>query len=343
MKILYRILPVFIFLGIIFLLHEFAWAQPGAAGTQSGVAATGGTTGNSQTLGAVIKNTFLSTSGVPGLLAGFSYLCGLVLGIWGILQLKKHVENPNQPEIWDPLKRFAAGGMFFVLPYMVSVVQNTVAKDGATLSGSSYNTGGATTDGLDGKLVALMRDVWEPMQLIMLGFCYLAGIVLIIIGISRLLKTEQEGPKGPTGFGTIMMFLTGGLLLSINKILGSAVNSVFATGAENQAALTYTKGLEGVAGNANAVIGAIMAFVAILGWISFIRGFFIMKDVAHGNGNASAMAGITHIIGGAVAVNLGGLIKAVQSTLGITQYGLTISSINPSLIEAYTTTVTFIV
>jgi len=139
------------------------------------------------------------------------------------------------------------------------------------------------------------------------------------------------------------MFLTGGILLSINSILGAAVNSVFQTGAENSAALTYTEGLDGVAGNANAVIGAVMAFVAILGWISFIRGFFIMKDVAHGNGQASAMAGITHIIGGAVAVNLGGLINAVQNTLGITDYGLTISAVDPSTIEAYMTTVTFIV
>lgn len=341
MKILYRILPIAIFLGVIFLVHEFAWAQAGQAGTQSGPAATGA--GGGQTLGAVIKSTFTSTSGVPGLLAGFSYLCGLILGIWGILKLKAHVENPNNPEIWDPIKRFIAGGMFFVLPYMVSVVQNTVARDGITLSGSSFNTGGATTEGLDGKLVALMKDVWEPMQLIMLGFCYLAGIIFIIIGISRLLKTEQEGPKGPTGFGTIMMFLTGGILLSINKILGAAVQSVFQTGAENNAMLTYTEGMEDVAGNANAVIGAIMAFVAILGWISFIRGFFIMKDVAHGNGNASAMAGITHIIGGAVAVNLGGLIKAVQTTLGITKYGLTISSFDPTMVEPYLTTVTFMV
>lgn len=319
---------------------DIAMAQA-TAGGNIGDGTRGG--GDGQTLGAVINNLVQSNATVPGLLTGLSYLFGLVLGFMGIMKLKAHAENPNNPEIWDPLKRFLAGGMFFSLPTIGRVVQETVSKDQDVLSGSAYNTAGATSEGLDGKLVDLMQDIWEPMQFLIVGFCYLAGIILIMIGISRLLKTEQEGPKGPTGIGTIFMFLTGGVLLSINSILGSAVNSVFQSGAENNAALTYTEGLEGVAGNANAVIGAVMAFVAIIGWISFIRGFFIMKDVAHGNGQASAMAGITHIIGGAIAVNLGGIINAVQTTLGITQYGLTISFVDPALIDAYATSVTFIV
>lgn len=319
-KFLLQILPALLMVGLTLLLSDSAFAgDTGGGGADSGSAA------NSQSLGQVISNLFQSTSGLPLLFSAFAYISGLTFGIWGILRLKAHVENPNQPEIWDPLKKFLAGGAFFALPVVLSAAQNSLQPDeDANLSGSSFNTGGATTDGLDGKLVALMRDIWEPMQFLMLGFCYLAGIIFIIIGISRLLKTEQEGARGPLGFGTIMMFVIGGILLSINKILAAAVNSVFQTGAQNNAALTYVEGLGESVGNANAVIGALMAFVAILGWISFIRGMFIMKDVAHASGQATSMAGITHIIGGAIAVNLGGLIKAVQETLGITQFGLTI-------------------
>jgi hypothetical protein len=293
-----------------------------------------------QTLGGLITNTFASTNEVPGLFTAASYLFGLVLGFLGILKLKNHVEQPSQVSIWDSIKRFLAGGAFFVLPYMAAVVQNTInggSQNQDIITGSDFNTGGASGDGLDAKLVALMRDIWEPMQFIMIGFCYLAGIILIMIGISRILKSEQEGARGPMGFGTIMTFLIAGVLLSLNTTLGAAVNSVFQSGAMNNAQLTYTAGMDGAAvGHANAVIGAIMAFVAIIGWISFIRGFFIMRGVAEGSSQASAMAGITHIIGGAVAVNLGGFLSAIQSTLGITQYGLTIGSVEP-----YLTTVTF--
>lgn len=314
-----------------------ALAVDSGGGGGGGVGGEGAAAGGS-TLGSVIANLMNSTQGFPSLFAGFCYLCGLVFGFLGIWKLREHVESPNQTPIWDPIKRFLAGGAFFALPYVRDVVMNTLAGGMDDISGSDFNTGGASSTGLDAMLVALMRDVWDPLQMIFVVFAYLAGIILIIIGISRLLKSEQDGPRGPMGFGTIMTFIVGGALLSLNKMLGAASSSLFQSGAMNHAELSYTKGMEGSVGHANAVIGAIMAFVAILGWISFIRGFFIMRGVAEGNSQASAMAGFTHIIGGAIAVNLGAFIKAVQSTLGIESYGLTISALDP-----YLTSVTFIV
>ncbi|HPF79023.1 MAG TPA: hypothetical protein PLF01_06985 [Alphaproteobacteria bacterium] len=291
-----------------------------------------------QTLGGVIGNVVKSSEGIPGLLSGFSYLCGLILGFLGILKLKDHVESPNQTQIWDPVKRFLAGGAFLALPMMIRAVYETVAKGQTELTGKDFNTGGASGAGLDAKLVGLMRDVWEPLQWLFVGFGYLAGLILLLIGISRLLKSEQEGPRGPMGLGTIFTFIVAGILLSLNKMLGAAVNSVFNSGAKNEAFLQYTDGMADGGAHANAVIGAAMAFVAVIGWISFIRGFFIMRGVAEGNSQASSMAGITHIIGGAIAVNLGGFIEAVQNTLGISDYGLKIGSL-----DAYLTTVHFIV
>ena len=248
----------------------------------------------------------------------------------GVCKLKEHVLIPSQAQIWDPIKRFLAGGMFFALPTVITAVYNTVASGGSVIEGSEFNVGGASGAGLDAKLVALITDIWGPMQYILVGFGWIAGIILIMIGISRLLKTEQEGARGPMGIGTIMTFLVAGVLLSLNTILGAAVGSLFGGGAQNFAELAYDTGMSGAAsGQANAVIGAILAFVALLGWISFIRGFFIMRGVSEGNSQASMMAGVTHILGGAVAVNLGGFINAVQNTLGISQYGLKISLLEP--------------
>lgn len=274
-------------------------------------------------LGSVINNIVDSSNELPFLFSGFSYLCGLVLGIMGILKLKDHVESPNQVQIWDPIKRFIAGGAFLSLPFMAGVVQNTITNGGGdSLTGTNYNTGNVSGTGLDAMLVSLMSDIWGPMQLILLGFCYLAGIILIMIGISRLLKSEQEGPRGPLGFGTIMTFLIAGALLSVDKLLTVANNSIFGTaGVRGRAELTYAAaGAE--KGHAEAVIGGILAFVAILGMISFIRGIFMMRQVAEGNSQASMMAAVTHIIGGSIAVNLGAFIQAVQTTLGISDFGL---------------------
>lgn len=322
-----------------------AYAQEGAdpvpaeAEAAEAEAASPGVSGDGRTLGTLINNTVKSMQDTPGLLTGLSYLFGLILGFMGVMKLKDHVENPNQVQIWDPMKRFLAGGAFFALPFVIRAAQDTIAvgMDILKSDNGNYNTSGVSGDGLDAMLVRLMSDIWIPMQYAFIGFCYLAGVVLIIIGISRLLKTEQEGPRGPLGIGTVMTFLVGGALLSLNKTLAAAVFSIFNTGAMPNAALTYTAGMDKAAiGHANAVIGAIMAFVAVLGWISFIRGFFIMRGVAEGNSQASAMAGITHILGGAVAINLGGFISAVQNTLQIANFGLKFSSAEP-----YITSVTF--
>ncbi|MEM6780455.1 MAG: hypothetical protein AAF569_01170 [Pseudomonadota bacterium] len=287
-----------------------------------GITSAGGCGGNG--LGGVICNTVYSNELVPFLFSGLSYLMGIILGIWGIMKLRQHVEDPRSVEIWDPMKRFIAGGAFFALPMVMEVVFNTVALGIPGFDGSDFNGAGAVGGGLDAMLVALMQDIWTPMQMAFSAFCYLAGIILVMIGISRLLKSEQDGAKGPTGIGTVMTFLVAGALLSIDSMIGATSFSMFnGLEGQNQGALVYTAGMTGAEiGHVNAVINAITAFVAVLGWISFIRGLFIMRGVAEGSQQASSMAGITHILGGAIAINLGPMLEAVQLTLGITGLGL---------------------
>jgi len=70
------------------------------------------------------------------------------------------------------------------------------------------------------------------------------------------------------------------------------------------------------------VISSVLQFMIVLGVVSFARGIFIVRGVAEGNGQASLMAGVTHLIGGALAVNLGPMMNAVQSTLNLTAYGV---------------------
>jgi len=156
------------------------------------------------------------------------------------------------------------------------------------------------------------------------AFCYLAGMILIIIGIMRLLKSSQEGPRGPGGTGTLMTFIVAGALLSVDAMMGAWSSSLFDTNTvANTSALSYTGGLTGEEeDHVLGVISTILIFMMILGWVSFIRGWFILRDVAEGSHNASLMAGLTHLFGGALAVNLGPLMNAVQTTLGLADYGV---------------------
>lgn len=274
-------------------------------------------------LGSVICNVVQSSSQLPFLLSGIAYLAGLVLGVMAIIKLKDHVLNPDRTPLSDSIKRFLAGGAFFALPIVLTAAYNTVATGINPAAQTGFNITGGTGVGLSAMVTALMADIWQPMTLLIGGFCYLAGVALIIIGISRLLKTAQEGPRGPAGMGTIMTFLVGGALLSADAMMGAFTGSFFADGTTHTfGVLAYAQGLGNAAAHAHDVLAAILAFMMIVGWISFVRGWFIIREVAEGNHQASLMAGMTHIFGGALAVNLGPALMAIQTTFGLQGLGI---------------------
>lgn len=275
-------------------------------------------------LGDSIMEVGNSFSQLPSLLAAFSYMAGITLGVLAIAKFYEHVQNPHQTPIWDGIKRVAAGGGLLALPIVIEAAYVTLTGaglDAITLGGFS---GDASGSGLDAMMQALMTDIANPLIWVMYGFCYVAGIVLVIIGIMRMLKSQQEGPRGPGGIGTIMTFIVAGALLSVDAMMGAWSSSMFASNdVMNVADLAYTGGLDPAEiDHIHGVISSILIFMMVLGWVSFIRGWFIIRDVAEGNHNASLMAGLTHLFGGALAVNLGPLMNAVQDTLGLGGYGV---------------------
>ena len=285
-------------------------------------------TGNSK-LSGLICNTIGNTALLPLFLDGISYLFGLALGFWGLIKIRDHVINPTQTPISQGVARLLAGGMFFTLPYIVSVMKNSVVQTNAaaiTTTGfsGSADCGGGGLEGLDQYLYCAVSDVLGPMQNVINYVAMLAGIIFIMIGISRLLKGEQDGARGPGGIGTLMTFITGGVLLSFSEFIQVITGTLLSGGStQTNAALAYTAGMEAAeVAHANMVIAAILKFMIIVGLISFARGIFIIRKVAEGDNQSSVMAGVTHIIGGALAVNLGPFLNAVQSTLGIAQFGI---------------------
>lgn len=300
-------------LGFVAMSADPAFAQlAGGAGCAQG------------TLGGMMCNLINGSERVPGVVTGFAYMAGLIAGFLGILKLRQHVENPNSVEIWDPIKRFIMAGAFFVLPYVATALKTTIEGFGGTVYAADTGFNGAAAGvGLDAMIVALVSNIGAPAVWLISWFGWLAGLVFVFIGISRLMKTEQEGPRGPTGIGTITTFLIAGTLFSLNSIVTYINGSIFGTNVvATNGVLQYTDGLGGAAPHIHAVISAIIAFSIVLGWVSLARGLFIVRGVSEGNSQASMMAAITHLIGGVLAINLGSVIMAVQNTLGITDYGI---------------------
>jgi hypothetical protein len=287
--------------------------------------------GQAGDLGDTICNAVNNTSYMPGILSAMAYLFGIVLIIWGVLKLKDNVLNPQQTSIWEGISRLVAGGAFFALPYLIGVVANTLDGGGlfAALNGFTHTSfkGQTTGSGLDAMMVNFSADMFGPMLFALNFFGYVAGTVLLMIGISRLLKSAQEGPRGPGGLGTIMTFLVAGAMISISPMIGSLSTTFFETNVSaTSAALQYSTGMNTTEiAHVQAVISAILQFMIVLGVVAFLRGIYIIREVAEGNSQASLMAGITHMVGGSLAVNLGPVMNAIQTTLGLTAYGINFS------------------
>jgi len=287
--------------------------------------------GLGSTVGDVICNSFINSAGFPAFLTGIAYVLGLIFGVWGLLKIRDHVLNPAQVGLSEGVTRLLAGGAFFALPAVMTALYSTltpaplVAVSTLTTT-TTYNESFTClgTNSLDEAMACFMDDVMGPTHIALNFFGYVAGMIFIMIGISRLIKSAQEGPKGPGGVGTVATFVTGGLLISASAILRAFSSSMFGSPITLRFAnLSYTTGMTlAETQAAYNVISAVLKFMVVVGLISFVRGLFIMREVSEGNQQASAMSGMTHIIGGALAVNLGPVLNAVQSTLGITTFGV---------------------
>lgn len=277
-------------------------------------------------VGQVICNVTDAMGGFPAVMSIFAYISAMILMVFGTLKLVEHVNDPRNVPIWEPIKRYTASGALFSLPFVMEILVNAVGFGIVDLNNTGMATG-VSGGGLDALLVRLMADIWTPMIRALEYFAYLAGFVFMLIGIHRLLKSSQDGPRGPAGIGTIMTFIVAGALFSVDTMLSAFSGSMFnaVAGGNNvytYGALAQTTGDTAVDDHIAATIGVATAFMFIVGWISFIRGFFILRAVAEGDQQASFMAAVTHLLGGALAVNIGPVIMAVQSTLGLTGFGL---------------------
>lgn len=295
--------------------------------------------GPQATVGDSLCNIVFGAGAFPAFLHAISYLFGLVMGLWGILKLRDHVLNPSQTQVWEGFSRLIAGGLFFTLPFITEVARATLTPfTGGVLSGlglfgfggliTSYNEDITKCSGLDCSVISFVSDILGPTHILLNFFAITAGTVFLMIGISRLTKSAQEGARGPGGIGTIMTFIVGGMLISYNEIMKAFSGTMFLDSKiKTKAELSYAAGAMSTAEaqHAHTVITAILKFMIIIGLISFVRGIFIVRGVAEGNQQASLMAGVTHMVGGALAVNLGPLINAITYSLKISGYGIMFS------------------
>ncbi len=272
-------------------------------------------------LGALIGNLEDSFSSPEKLFGVITYLFGLGFGIWALVEFIKSADNPGQAPIRRPIMILLTGSALLALPTITaalrSLMQSVAAYQNSASSQLGAGEGGALA--LDQILVNLVTNIHGPLIGLLGQVCFIAGVAFAVVGVFRLMKSAQDGPRAPWGMGTIGTFLSAAALLSIQNFMGGAQLSLFGTNVvSTYAVMADAQNMDAMlATRANQAVQAVFMFVQIVGWFSFVRGIFILRSYGEGDGQASMSAGFTHIIGGALAVNLTALVNAVQETLGL--------------------------
>ncbi len=276
-----------------------------------------------QKMGDVMKNTTKAFSGIPLMLSMISYIAGLFLIVVALIKFKEHVDHPDRAPLSAGVKRFIASGCFLSLPFMVRVMRGSLfaAEDNRPTKGDNFTD--PSTAMLDGSVEKMIVDfignIAVPASNMLTFFAYIAGIAFLLVGISRLTKRMEDGPRGPTGMGTIMTFIAAGALFSFGNSIGVFASTVFG---DNKLLMHANIGGNVIAEvedreRLQKIIEGLLIFVMLVGYIAFIRGWFVMKAFADGAQGATLAQGLTFLIGGTIAINLGELINVLSATVGI--------------------------
>ncbi len=261
---------------------------------------------------------------IPEVASFVAFVIGVFFTVRAIQMLRDHTIDGRSVPIAEPVKRFAVAGAMFSLGYIARVVINTFGTGTATeLTNSGWSVKDSAGGGLDSMFINFTKSLANPSIQLIEFFCYVAGILLILFALQRMVRTAQDGPRGPLGFGTIMTFFVAGALLSFPQMLALSNNTLFADGTKAatkvcELALKKAAGGDDLTVQAKNIISACLMFLAIVGYLSFVRGLFILKSFADGNGQATMMSACTHLIAGSIAVNLGTFINLIQNSLGVT-------------------------
>lgn len=181
-----------------------------------------------------------------------------------------------------------------------------------------------------------LSNIIVPLTALVLVASYIAGIVMIFSGLMHMKKlgnvgtqTSQPGEFG----GPFLKIIIGGILIYLPTSTDVLMNSLFSTGTAifsgggvaslsdyqslgvGATLLGYT-GSDALSAQWQSLANTLVLYIQFLGLLSFIKGWFIMSHAGgQGAQQGSFGKGLTHIIGGIIAINFTGVVTLIGNTI----------------------------
>ncbi len=278
-----------------------------------------------QTLGDMTNSFYNTLVSLQTFLSVLSYVLGTFFSITGLQQLRNNVDDPSRNPAHAFLLRLGAAGFFLFAPSGANMLVATLSgSDGVGKTGLvtaqdqveiTADTFGGPGAGLDKAFGRFVVDIASPMLDNAIPiFAYVAGLTFMLIGLKRLALANGDGPQAPGGLGTAGTFLVAAGLMAFGYVMYALQGTLMGTSVLfSNPILNVGSTDQALNDRANQVMWAVFIFLRIVGYISVLRGLFMLRAAAEG-GNVSMMAVMTHMIAGALLANGGMLIQTIQCT-----------------------------
>jgi len=281
----------------------------------------------SGTLGDVFCNAYLNLYPFADFYDFIAYTIGAYLIAHGIYMLGKHFEDREQ-KLRTAIFRLAAGSGMMALPALVDTLVTTMffgQGGGAGLNTCMPDGGGTqTATTLDVMLENAVANIQQPFVATISIIATLMGLFMIIHGLHHSARHGYD-PNGHSMVKIIANFVVGTSLVALGSSFSVILGSLFGLGAGNELnaapILSWTM-IQNLTTDPTAqahiqgAMTAALSVVQMVGLIAFVRGLSIMKKAAEGSSQATMPQGLTHLIGGVLAINIYQFLSIMDATFG---------------------------
>jgi len=139
---------------------------------------------------------------------------------------------------------------------------------------------------------------------------FVMGLFISGLGVLRFKDlAESNGRVKP--ITPVVLVCVGAALCAVPGFVGVATETLDL--GRNSGTILSEPNVSDIPGFNDAIKGILM-FIKLIGHIAFIRGLLIMKRVGEGDQQAGFFRGVTHLLGGAAAININATIGILGAT-----------------------------
>jgi intracellular multiplication protein IcmC len=288
----------------------FAWAD-GPEGPSTPVTIT------ATKLGTLMINAASEIGSLTTAISIVAYVLGAILGYSALKRFQAVSTGENLP-LADPIWRMAGAAALIALPWALGIVLTSlgISSTHGIYQGAGPTSGSGT--GLDTLMANFVSNIYAPAKQLMQMACYVGGAISGVIGLKRLADAGKGGNQPSSAPGGIVYLVAAAALISLAQMMDLVTSSLFGTSTTGVfTALAFVP--SGIpTDQATNVFKALFNFVELIGWLAFIRGIMVMRSIAEGKSNRTSTQAFIFLVAGAIAANMYGFIKVLQTTLGLT-------------------------